>query len=95
MSIASIVTNAAKNVADLEQRVAKLEENLKQAFPKNDLGQPDFDGHRKDHVRRIEESEQMRGYKEDVTKRVLGVIVMGLVGLILLGLVEYMKVSIK
>lgn len=54
---------------------------LKTAFPRNDLGEPDFDGHRIDHVTRIKHAQQFEGLKFAATMRFVGA-VCGVVGLI-------------
>jgi hypothetical protein len=65
----------------LHLRVASMErdiEQIKAAFPKNDLGATDFDGHRGYHLRKITEGQVMGEYKQEVTKK----IVLGVIGLI-------------
>lgn len=65
----------------LNLRVASIErdiEHIKTAFPKNDLGATDFDGHRGYHSRKIAEGQVMGEYKQEVTKK----IVLGVIGLI-------------
>ena len=65
----------------LHLRVASIErdiEHVKAAFPKNDLGATDFDGHRGYHSRKIAEGQVMGEYKQEVTKK----IVLGAIGLV-------------
>ena len=65
----------------LNLRVASIErdiEHIKTAFPKNDVGATDFDGHRGFHTRKIAESQAMGEYKQAVTKK----IVLGVIGLV-------------
>lgn len=62
--------------------------SLNDAFPKNDLAKPDFDGHRQDHLRRMEEAKTLRDYKNGVTKQVVSLIVVFLVGLLCSGFVN-------
>ena len=62
-------------------RVASIErdiEQIKVAFPKNELGTADFDGHRGYHSRKIAEGQAMGEYKQEVTKK----IVLGVIGLV-------------
>ena len=65
----------------LHLRVASIErdiEQIKSAFPQNDLGATDFDGHRSYHLRKITEGQVMGEYKQEVTKK----IVLGAIGLV-------------
>ncbi len=65
----------------LHLRVASIErdiEQIKAAFPPNDVGSTDFDGHRGYHARKIAEGQAMGEYKQEVTKK----IVLGVIGLI-------------
>lgn len=53
---------------------------MTKAFPKNDLGDPDYDGHRKDHLTSREHDKLIREYKVDATKKILwsGIAFLGL-----------------
>ena len=65
----------------LHLRVASIERDIEQfkaAFPKNELGNADFDGHRGYHARKIAEGQAMGEYKQEVTKK----IVLGAIGLV-------------
>ena len=65
----------------LHLRVVSIERDLEQfkaAFPKNELGTADFDGHRGYHSRKIAEGQAMGEYKQEVTKK----IVLGVIGLV-------------
>lgn len=71
----------ADDFYSLRLRVASIErdiEHIKTAFPKNDLGTTDFDGHRGYHSRKIAEGQVMGEYKQEVTKK----IVLGAIGLV-------------
>ena len=71
----------ADELHGLHLRVASIErdiEQIKVAFPKNELGNADFDGHRGYHARKIAEGQVMGEYKQEVTKK----IVLGVIGLV-------------
>lgn len=51
----------------LHQRVTRLED----ALPRDDLGKPDFDGHRTYHADKIESSKTLRNYQQEVTRNLL------------------------
>ena len=70
----------ADDFHSLHLRVVSIErdiEHIKTAFPKNELGTADFDGHRGYHSRKIAEGQSMGEYKQEVTKK----IVLGAIGL--------------
>ena len=86
------------DVLDIHSRLQKLEHShgrMQEAFVKNDLGLPDFDGHRTDHKVRIEESKVVDGYKRDATKRFIDLLIGGGVAVFLLGLVEWVRSHLK
>ena len=71
----------ADDFYSLNLRVASIERDIEQfkaAFPKNELGNADFDGHRGYHARKIAEGQAMGEYKQEVTKK----IVLGAIGLV-------------
>lgn len=47
-------------------------DQLTTAFTNNDLGKPDFDGHRKEHLTMAVTKKTFEGYKEDSAKKILG-----------------------
>lgn len=78
-------------LSEIRDRVATLEvvvRSFHTAFPQNDLGAPDLDGHRRDHVTRRNEAKTMDSYKISVTKSVLSTIAIFLLGLTSLGFVQ-------
>lgn len=74
------------DVKDINVRLSHVETDLaaiKTAFVRNDLSAPDYDGHRLDHGRRIEDKArrdaQMRGYLDGFThKLVMGAVAIAL-----------------
>ena len=82
------------SVREIKKRQVELYSSftaMSKAFPKNDLGDPDFDGHRKDHLGRREYDKVLNEYKVDVTKKVIWV-ALGLIGVLLAsGFTEHLK----
>jgi hypothetical protein len=81
-------TELWKFVQDMNERVSILEHRhsyVSTAFPQNDLGKPDYDGHRKDHLQIKEDSKVVAGYKGEVTKTVIGFIAGGVLSMIVSG----------
>ena len=68
---------------------------IEKAFVKNDLGEPDFDGHRRAHLQLIEADKIMNGYKNEATKKVIGWVVAILLGAMSSGFVMWMKDHLK
>ena len=65
----------------LHLRVASMERDLEQikaAFPRDDVGAVDYRGHRGYHAQKIAEGQVMGEYKQEVTKK----IILGVIGLI-------------
>lgn len=65
----------------LHLRVASIErdiEQIKAAFPRDDVGAVDYRGHRGYHSERIASSKLLEEYKQGVTKK----IVLGAIGLV-------------
>ena len=65
----------------LHLRVASMERDLEQikaAFPRDDVGAVDYRGHRGYHAQKIAEGQAMGEYKQEVTKK----IILGVIGLI-------------
>ena len=87
-----------KDITDLNDRVSSLEHKAAraaEAFVKNDLGVPDYDGHRKAHIEMIEQAKVVSGYKRTLTQRILdgGLAVAGL--LLGAGAIDWLRVHIK
>lgn len=89
---------AAKDIEKLNSRVDTLEHScsrMREGFPKNDLGNPDYDGHRVAHVNSIERSKVVSGYQRDMTKKVLEWILVAVGVLIGQGALEWVKAHLK
>lgn len=82
-----------KNSTFQKRRATDCEQcaQIIKAFVVNDLGEPDFDGHRKAHAQMIEAEKVLHGYKLEATKKVVGWIVAGLLGLATSIVFSYVK----
>lgn len=76
--ILTVLTNIQKEIREVRAEVTVVAQKLdthvstvEKAFPLNDLSLPDYDGHRRDHTVRMEESKTMSDYKHTVTKNIL------------------------
>jgi hypothetical protein len=75
-------------VREMNDRISLMEHRhgyVSSAFPQNDLGKPDYDGHRRAHLQLIEDGKVVAGYKGEVAKTVLGVIAGGVITLLISG----------
>ena len=77
------------------QTLTHSHNRMKEAFVKNDLGLPDYDGHRSNEKARIEEAKVLDGYKQTATKKFLEWLVVGAVAIFGAGVVEWVKTHIK
>lgn len=66
-------------------------ETMMRAFVLNELGEPDFDGHRKAHGKLIEAEKVLQGYKLEATKKVIGWVIAVLVGAVGSGVVTWVQ----
>ena len=90
--------NFEKDIAGLNDRVSMLEHKAvrsAEAFVKNDLGVPDYDGHRKSHLDSIEQEKVMTGYKRTMTQRLLEWCLAGIGVLLGVGALDWIKAHLK
>ena len=90
--------DAAAILRDIHGKVTKLEQMLAEqstAFVLNDLKKPDYDGHRKAHLILIKSAEVMDSYKQDATKRIIGILITFLAGLLASGFVMQVVEKMK
>ena len=64
---------------------------LRRAFLKDDLDTPDYDGHRKSHIKFQDAEKLVQDYKVSMTKDVLKMIVGFVIGLLVIGFTTYFK----
>ena len=85
------VTDAMKRLQILEAGHARM----KEACISNDLGIPDYDGHRVSHYNAVEQSKVVAGYKRDMTKRVLEWALVAVAVLIGQGALDWLRAHLK
>lgn len=83
---------------DIWQKLTEIEQRQianTSAFLVNDLGKPDYDGHRVAHKGMIASAASLQGYKTDATKKVIGA-VLGVIGTLLaLGVITWIQGNLK
>jgi len=79
------------DVQELKHSMARMREG----FVKNDLGNPDYDGHRVSHASSIEKAKVVQGYQRDMTKRAMEWLLVAVGVLIGQGAIEWVKAHIK
>jgi len=80
------ILNAVKDMhADIEALERSLTE-MTTAFTVNDINKPDFDGHRKAHLKITKNEDIIDNYKIDATKKIVGAAVVFILGLISSGM---------
>ena len=83
-----------KDVDSMHTRLEAAEHSIsriREGFVKNDLGNPDYDGHRVAHATSIEKAKVVQGYQRDMTKRVLEWLLVAVGVLIGQGALEWVK----
>lgn len=91
-------TEVRKDVDGIHARLEAAEHSIsriREGFPKNDLGLPDYDGHRTDHKVRMAEAKVVEGYKRDATKRIIDILIGGVAVIFGLGFIEWIKGHLK
>lgn len=85
------VETLESSVLLLDQKLDKHVAVVHRAFPRNDLEEPDFDGHRVYHIDRITEKRRVEDYKQSVTVKILQGVAGFVLMLIGLGLASWIK----
>lgn len=83
-----------KHITELNDRLSLIEHRhgyVSSAFPQNDLGKPDYDGHRKAHIQLVEDSKVVQSYKSEVTKTILSIVAGALLAMVASGFVQTFK----
>ena len=83
-AVLAVLRDIRTELAEIHRALASVSD----AFPHNDLGKPDFDGHRQDHLKRMAEARTMQDYKHGVTKQIISMTVVFVTGLLASGLVN-------
>lgn len=83
-----------KHITELNDRLALIEHRhgyVSSAFPQNDLGKPDYDGHRRAHIQLTEDSKVVQSYKSEVTKTILSIVAGALLAMVGSGFIQAIK----
>lgn len=83
-----------KHITELNDRLSLIEHRhgyVSSAFPQNDLGKPDYDGHRKAHIQLVEDSKVVQSYKSEVTKTILSIVAGALLTMLASGFIQSLK----
>lgn len=83
---------------DINDRLSKIEHQygyMRSAFVQNDLGKPDYDGHRRAHAAMMKADAAMESYKQEGTKSFIKIVIGFLSGVFALGVVEWLRSQTK
>lgn len=83
-----------EEVRTLKKRVDALEAKtaaIDTAFLKNDIGQPDYDAHRRSMKDEVAESERLSEYKHEATKKLIAAAILALGSLLSYGFAAYVR----
>ena len=81
-------------IVDSLDEIKDMIKNVNRAFPANDLGEPDFDGHRNAHRKMMEREKRIEDDKEGAIKHVRNATLIGGGTILLTALWEYIKVKV-
>ena len=87
-----------KILVEVREDVAEVKRQHKDvlsAFIKDDLGEPGFGDHRKAHIKLKKSEEIVQEYKTDATKKVIGIIIVFVIGLITSGMLSKIGEHLK
>ena len=93
-----LLADILKGQQDILAKLAVMETrfvHVDEAFVLNDLHKPDYHGHRAAHIEMMSNAKVLDGYKQEATKKVLGVLVAFVLGLIATGFFEAVKNHLK
>ena len=79
------------NLLTLDQKLDKHISVVHRAFPRNDLEEPDFDGHRVYHIDRRTEKRRIDDYKQSITVKILQGVAGFVLMLVGLGIASWVK----
>lgn len=75
----------------IRSELVEFKRDVNRAFPKDDEGLPDYDGHRKKHIKLDKEDEKLSEYKTDFTKKFLGWAGIGAIGFVFVAVINYIR----
>ena len=83
-----------EEIRALKKRVDALEAKtsaIDTAFLKNDIGQPDYDAHRRSMKDEVTGSERLSEYKHEATKKLIAAAILALGSLLSYGFAAYVR----
>jgi hypothetical protein len=87
----TILLDIKSEVQAIRTELIEFKRDVNKAFPKDDEGLPDYDAHRRKHLRDIKEEDKFAEYKTDFSKKLFSWLGIGTVGFVLAAVVSYIK----
>jgi hypothetical protein len=78
-----------------QKEILSLMKGLVSAFPINEIGQPDFDGHRRSHAEMMRKDREFAETRRDAARKVVSAGTLGGATILLYALWDYIKAHIK
>jgi hypothetical protein len=84
-----------QQVLDGQEEIKAILHGIDRAFTKNDIGEPDYEGHRKAHKDMIEAARRSEEDKRESAGKVRNALIIGAGSLSLTALWEYVKAHLR
>lgn len=78
-----------------QKEMMSMLKGLTSAFPINEIGQPDFDGHRRDHSERLRKDKEFAETRREAARKVVSAGTLGGVTIMIYALWDYIKAHLK
>ncbi len=94
----NILDTIFSRIRSIEEKIELLVlkvDQLNTAFIKNDLGTPDYDGHRKEHISLEKIRTTLEGYKEASTMQIINIIISSVIILLIGGVIQWIKTVVE
>lgn len=89
------VDPAIAEILSNQREMMGLLKGLVSAFPMNEIGQPDFDGHRRHHADMIRKDREFAETRRDAARKVVSAGTLGGATIMLYALWDYIKAHLK
>ncbi len=87
----SLLLEIKSEVQGIRSELVEFKRDVNKAFPKDEEGLPDYDSHRRSHIKQNREEQKLDEYKTDFAKKILAWLGIGTLGFLFAAVVNYIK----